>query len=229
LLETGHSLAPIILAWTHRGFRREVILANPQKYILLPAALFGVAAAIGIATSLGWTSYSPGRGQMFHLTEWANPFPVVMWVYWIWNIYHFGMQHYGVSRLCGIGYGRVCMVVCLGVTAFGMGIVPMLTQNWTLALLMTGVWSVNHWVVDIGLSGRVAGWWLPVSVVILGAVGFAWMIPTANGMMIRVIPAIIGARVGLGFVHFLYSRWVWRMSDAKVRSTIGRGLIPVQT
>ena len=43
--------------------------------------------------------------------------------------------------------------------------------------------------------------------------------------MIRVIPVIICARMGLGFVHFLYDRWVWKLRDPLVRATIGRDLL----
>ena len=36
----------------------------------------------------------------------------------------------------------------------------------------------------------------------LGVIGWLWMAPTSNAMMIRVIPIILGARFGLGFVAF---------------------------
>lgn len=51
------------------------------------------------------------------------------------------------------------------------------------------------------------------------------MVPTPGGMMIRVIPVLICGRLGLGFVHFLYSRWVWKFSDPRVRATISRDLL----
>ena len=212
LLETGHSISPILLAWTHGGFRRSLIMADPRKYILLPAAVFLLPAAIGVATSWGWTSYVPGRGQMWRMTDLANPFPVMVWVYWVWNMYHFGMQHFGVSQLCGIGSRRTSMIVCLGATAFLMGVLPLFFHDLWVSFLMIGAMSVNHWAVDIGLSSRVAGWWLAPLVLAVGTVGFLWAVPTSSGMMIHVVPAIIGARLGLGFVHFLYSRWVWQMS-----------------
>jgi hypothetical protein len=98
LLETGHSLSPIVLAWTHGGFRR-VMVGQPKKYFPLPSGVFAVAIGIGAATSLGWTSLVPGPGALSRLTDWANPLPVMVWVYWAWNIYHFGMQHFGVLSL----------------------------------------------------------------------------------------------------------------------------------
>ena len=232
LLETGHSLAPIALAWTHAGFRR-LMCRRPQKYLRMPAAVFGLALAVGVATSCGWTSYVPGPHQIFHLTDWRNPFPVVVWIYWLWNIYHFGMQHFGVLALCGVGTrsGRqrlASMAICLAVTAFGMAGLEKLTNEQVVFFLTTGIFSVNHWVVDIGLSSRVSkhGWLFAGGVLLSGVVGFLWMIPTPNGMLIKVIPVVICARLGLGFVHFLYSRWVWKLSDPEVRETIGANLFP---
>jgi hypothetical protein len=92
---------------------------------------------------------------------------------------------------------------------------------------MTGVISVDHWVVDIGLSNRVAShaWLFAGGILVAGAVGFVWMVPTANGMRIVVIQFILGVRYGLGFVHFLYSRWVWQFSNPEARATIGRHLM----
>jgi hypothetical protein len=95
-------------------------------------------------------------------------------------------------------------------------------------MLMMGIFSVNHWTVDIGLSSRIIGqrgWVLAGGVLLAGAVGFMWMIPTSTGMMIRVIPLVICSRLWLGFVHFLYSRWVWKLSDPDVRATIGQDLL----
>src|ERR1700730_13995561 len=39
VLETSHSLSPIVLAWTHAEFRRRVVLARPMKFIALPGAV----------------------------------------------------------------------------------------------------------------------------------------------------------------------------------------------
>ena len=48
-----------------------------------------------------------------------------------------------------------------------------------------------------------------------------WIIPTSTGNMIRIVPVVICARIGLGFVHFLYDRWLWRFSDPQMRARIG--------
>ena len=227
LLETGHNLCPIVLAWTHAEFRRGM-LGQKVKYLLIPGAVLFSVLAIGTVTSLGWTSFVPGPGALYGLTDGTNLLPLAMWIYWPWKIYHFGMQHFGVVQILQVGGSRrVHMILCLAATAFGMAVVPALTDSQWAFLLMMGIFSVNHWVVDIGLSARVMkrGWLFAGAVLLMGAVGFLWMIPTSNGMMIRVIPIIICARLGLGLVHFLYSRWVWKLSDPQVRATIGRDLL----
>jgi hypothetical protein len=37
----------------------------------------------------------------------------------------------------------------------------------------------------------------------------------------------VGFRLGLGFVHFLYDRWLYKLSDPPVRATIGRDIFCV--
>jgi hypothetical protein len=228
LLETGHAFSPIVLAWSHGGFR-ALMLRQPGKYILLPGMVFLAALSVGMVTTWGWTSYNFAiPHQKDRITDLTNPFPLMVWLYWAWNIYHFGMQHFGVLRLCNLSIGgrHWDVALCLGMTAFGMAALPILTDDLWVFFLMTGMISLNHWVVDIGLSSRATRhpWLFAGGILLAGAVGFAWMIPTANGMMLLVIPAILGGRYGLGFVHFLYSRWVWQLSNPDVRTTIGRDL-----
>jgi hypothetical protein len=231
LLETGHSLSPIVLAWTHGGLR-SIMLRQARKYVSLPTAIFLLSLAVGIATSRGWTSYDFSiPHQVNRITDLTNPLPILVWIYWLWNIYHFAMQHFGVLTLCR-GRRRsqrqrlTDMALCLAVTAFGMTAPPALTRQQWVFFLVIGIFSVNHWVVDIGLSSRVSKqrWLFVGGVLLAGAIGFVWMIPTPNGMMIRIVPIVVCARLGLGFVHFLYSRWVWRLSDPRVRAAIGQNL-----
>ena len=74
--------------------------------------------------------------------------------------------------------------------------------------------SVNHWIVDIGLSCRASkcGWGFILALLILAPVAFLWdRTPTAQGIVLKdvegVVAALYGIRLfGLGFVHFLYSR-----------------------
>jgi hypothetical protein len=97
-LELGHSFSPIVLAWSHAGFRR-MMLERKAKFILFPAAAFCACAAVGVATGLGLTSYQHLRGRMFVITNLTNPFPILVWFYMIWNAYHFGMQNFGVLSI----------------------------------------------------------------------------------------------------------------------------------
>jgi hypothetical protein len=230
LLETGHSLSPIVLAWTHRGFRRQLIYTQPGKFLMLPGLVFLAALSIGVATQSGLTSYRLDvPGQLGRITDLTNPLPLLAWFYSACNIYHFGMQNFGVLRLMGSKRHRlVDMGLCLTVAFVTMGVVSHLVHDPWVFFLLTGMVSVNHWVVDIGLSSRVTrnGWVFIAGVISAGMIGFAWMVPTPNGMLVRMIPVIICARLGLGFVHFLYSRWVWKLSDPLVRATIGRDLLP---
>jgi hypothetical protein len=153
-------------------------------------------------------------------------------IYWTWNIYHFGMQNFGVLSLYKRNTprsvdGRVRDgLLCLGITALGMGLLPyFLREKLTFLLLAQGL-SFNHWLVDIGLSSRVARhpWVFIGSLLALGSAGFLWLVPRADHIATKPIMAVIAARWGLGFVHFLYSRWVWRLNDPAVRATIGRDL-----
>jgi hypothetical protein len=217
LIETAHTLSPIVLAWTHAGFRR-VMLNEPRKYIGLPSAVFAVGTLVSIATAIGWASYVPGPGQYYHATGWDNPFPILIGVYFAWNFYHFSMQNYGVLRLCGADLGRWGKPLAFVGTAAAIKLMPIAV-------------SVNHWITDIGLSWRASKRWVFVALLLLLApVAFSWStIPTPEGIPLRkmegAVIALYGIRLfGLGFVHFLYSRWLWKFSDRRVRATIGASL-----
>jgi hypothetical protein len=97
-LETGHALSPIAMAWGHSGFRR-FILERKTKFVLLPLAVFLGSASVGAATSLGLTAYQPGPHRIFEVTGLTNPFPILVWIYMVWNAYHFGMQNFGVLSI----------------------------------------------------------------------------------------------------------------------------------
>jgi hypothetical protein len=307
LLETGHSLSPIAAAWWHVGFRR-VMLERKSKFILLPVSVFVGSAAVGAATSLDLTSYQAGPHQMFEATGLTNPFPIVVWLYMVWNAYHFGMQNFGVlsiyrkrreiaqgsrlswradvepalsiepnakSQVKAWGQRRVDKTFCLLVTCVAMAtafpisflhtmdlrdpcialsltatggmlwrdiragfslprLIFIMTDGLALALIWwqpligVTVYSLNHWLVAIGLSSHVCcarwHWAFALAMLLIGAVGFLWLIPTPNGTLLRVIPITVSARLGLGFAHFLYDRWLWKMDDQHVRATIARNL-----
>lgn len=231
LLETGHNLSPIVLAWTHRGLRR-LVLARPRQYIQWPTAVVLSSLAVGGITSAGLTSYELRLPhQLFRLTNWDNPFPVLVWAYWLWLIYHFGMQWFGVLRLYQTvngwrGRRYRDKGICLSLMTFGMAGLPALSHDLSVTFVAIGIFSINHWMTAIGLCSKVYGrWWIFVpGVLALGAIGFVWMFPTPNGVMIRAIPWIVSLRFGAGMAHFLYDRGIWKFSDPLVRETIGKEL-----
>lgn len=222
VLDEAHNMAPIALAWSHGEFRRQVIYRQPWKFIGLPAATLALMLTIGTVTTFGWTSYAAGP-NLYRLSDWTNLMPVMMWIYWPWKIYHFGMQNFGVMQLLRVGRRRLNMAVCLAVTFFGMAILPALTGSRWVFLMMLAVFSVNHWVTDIGLSAIAIGkrWWLLVGALLLiGGTGFVWLVPTSEGMLMRVIPIVICLRLATGFNHFYpYSRCVWKR-DSPILQTL---------
>jgi hypothetical protein len=133
-----------------------------------------------------------------------------------------------LSREFRVGF---CLPRFIFILADGLA----LALIWWQPIIGIAVYSVNHWVVAIGLSShvysarclrfRTGAWLYTLAMLMAGAIGFLWLIPTPNGTLLRVvIPVVVSARLGFGFVHFLYDRWVWKMADPRVRATIGRDL-----
>src|SRR5262249_40365220 len=130
-----------------------------------------VAFAIGAATSLGWTSFvRPAQdltGQTYAFTDFRNPFGMMVSFYFWWNVYHFGMQNFGVLSMCRTGRNarpqrrtftihkwqmlqpRPSAILCIAVTAFGMVILPKLLRSSEIGVVFYGMLYVNHWVVAI--------------------------------------------------------------------------------
>jgi hypothetical protein len=139
------------------------------------------------------------------------------------------MQNFGVLQLYrrnGSRNPRLRLIDkygCLAFTALGMAALPAIAHSPQVALLCFGIFSFNHWLVAIGLCSIVSRrrWVFVAGMLLLGGAGFVWMIPTSHGNLIRVVPVIVCARIGFGFVHFLYDGWIWKLSDPQVRATIG--------
>jgi hypothetical protein len=270
-LEIGHALSPIVFAWTTAAYRQQ-ILRHRRQYVVVPTAFFLGALAIGAMTSLGWTSFvRPAHdltGQSYAFTDLRNPCGMMVSFYWCWNIYHFGMQNFGVLALCRarprpaprhtllrlgdrtIAWPRPAALLCVALTAFAMVVVPKLPHSAELGIVVYAMVFVNHWVVAIGLPSRVVGALAPtrpwlraggfaLGVLLLGGIGFVWTAPAwlwrAWGYTIaarepdyilisHVIPVVLAMRYGLSFVHFLYDRLVWKMSDPEVRAIIAPAL-----
>jgi hypothetical protein len=292
-LEIGHSLSPIVLAWLNAGFRRRM-LERKGKYIVLPSAIFVLYLAVGVAAGSGLTAFVYRPLGMYAVDQrlepvWqevslANPLPIVVWVYVVWNAYHFAMQNFGVLSLYRSKIANPSPIgrsidkwFCLAVTCPAMAVgfpiswvhlpraayfcimvslsattamlireasvyrsfprsVLILTDGLTLALIWwqpiigTGVYSINHWLVAIGLASKEAPirWWLfALGLVVAGGVGLVFLTPTSLGIrlgigfllrwsgpmpyntMTIVFPIIVCARLANGIVHFLYDKWVW--------------------
>jgi hypothetical protein len=194
--EHGHVVSPIVLAWSHPGLRK-IALERPIETMLLPV----LAICCMLMLPMWWAGA----------------------IYWPWNIYHFGAQHYGVGRLLG---WRTSRWWCVGVTAAIMAGGPLLIHDEWMRWFFLFAIDFNHWLVDIGLSSRVSRrWWLFLAAVAaLGCIGFTFQAPRTDHNATRAIPWVIQARWGVGIAHFLYSRWVWKLSDPRVRATIGKDL-----
>jgi hypothetical protein len=183
------------------------------------------ATSVGAVTSLQWTSFLFLRGQQWVITDLKNPFPILVWVYTLWNRYHFGMQYFGVMSLYCRGDSSDDRVrrglLCLAVTAFGMGVVPEPNENPLVTAFCTGILSFNHWLTDIGLSGRVADRHRGFIVTML-VIGVAWMLLRNGPLSVQLVPQIIVIRAGIGMIHFIYSARIWRLRDPRMRAIIGR-------
>jgi len=99
------------------------------------------------------------------------------------------------------------------------------------------IWSVNHWLVAIGLSshvyavhrGRSAA---PFIAGLLAAGMIVFWVIFGSGVNMTTIfdPAFVvrttliamSVRYGVAFTHFLYDRWLWQFSNPDVRATIGK-------
>lgn len=198
-IQTSHQFSPIALAWSNAGFRR-IMLARPAQYLLIPTTAFALAVSL--------------------------PFEWVFYPYSIWNAYHYGMQNFGALSLWKRPSQRwLAIALCLLVTGAPMLLLLFLHPSWRWLLVFMFAFSFNHWVVDIGLSWRAARprWLFLGGILLVGLVGFVWFEPTSHGFHRR-SDELLQVAMAVGFVHFLYSRWVWRLGDPMVRETIGADL-----
>jgi hypothetical protein len=234
----GHTLSPIALAWTHRGFR-QVMLQRPRKYIGLPALALLAGLAAALSTWALFPSYRPHSEvlEKLDLADLAVPFVVLANVYALWNLYHSGAQNFGILciyRQRGYATRRVKMGVlaaCILVTVIIGHEIPALVHSKVAFLLCFGLITINHWLAAIGLSSHV---WAqhynrsPVlfagGVILVGS-GVVWLVFRLIAVSPQMAVLALGLRAGLGIWHFLQDRWVWKLSDPEVRATIGRDLL----
>jgi hypothetical protein len=198
VLESAHLLSPILLAWSRRELR-AIVLREWIRHIVCPLAVI-VGATLAPAT------------QVYSL-------------YWAWNTHHFAMQNFGTLQLYrdrSTPDQRVrCGLLCLGITGVGFGILPFyFPPNSLPGLLIILVFSLDHWLIDIGLSSRVARQWGFAAIVL--AFGVAWLLLRRGPLSASVLPQIIAVRAGLGMAHIMYSSWIWKLSDPQVRQAMTR-------
>lgn len=200
VLETAHVVSPVILAWSKPGLRR-IVRHEWRKHIAAPAGLMAGCLLL--------------------------PWSMVFGIYFAWNIWHFGMQIFGITclyRPLSRPSERVLRALgCLVVTVLGMGILPFLGGGSRLDMFAFGIFSFNHWLVDIGLSSQVSGWrWKFLPIVLL--LGVIWFLLRQGPLSVHVVPQILAIRAGIGMIHFVYSARVWKLSDPQVRAAIGKDL-----
>lgn len=218
-LQMAHFMSPIAATWLNRDFR-PTLLRQKGRYIWVPLGFLAVTAAIGAATQLGWTDYDLHHPhQIWRVTGLDNPFPLLFWAYWAWNAWHFARQNFGVMLLCrfsrslawGVGFGGT-MFAMVGLPY----VADMLGARFITMLAMTGLISVGHWVIELGLTARIATrrWLLRVlflvALLVTGLVGFVWTEPTPYGPMLFILPWLTGALFGLDFTHFWYDQFIYR-------------------
>jgi hypothetical protein len=186
-LDSAHLVSPVALAWSNAAARRRMF-TRWWKFI-------GVALlALAIPASIGWMA--PDTKD-----PWLK---LVISVYFWWNLFHFGAQNFGVCMM--LGYRKRWQTDLAMVATVAPGIWVYFGAK-DLVLVASAV-SIAHWLTDIILCSRTSGRWrvFGVSVLLVGFGGFAF--PALSSAYMN--PLLLGVRSGLGFVHFLYSRWVWR-------------------
>ncbi len=204
VLDTAHTLSPMVMAWS-RGDFREVMLRHWLRYILLPASI--------LCTSLAA----------------APVVDTLVTVYFVWNVWHFASQNYGLLRFWQL-HGELPFYFdwpfCMAVTIVGMMVWPALTSDpWTWRLINLAIFAIPHWVSEIFLTSWASTRWKVFAplIIALGCVGFLWAVPRSTGMPVVGV-AWVCFRIGLGFVHFLYDGAIWRFRDPEIRATIGKEL-----
>lgn len=232
VLDHIHLVSPVGLAWSDAEYRREM-LAWPRRFIFLPLLCLLIAVAVGVfshstrdpaflvlyaayvvwnawhfgsqhfgvASLLGWRGGPRWlrQGLLIAATMAFMLLPFVPgFVHWMTE-----------NSLIGARVASMLLSFMPGHPSF-------------IAMLVVGqAISFLHWTTDIGLSVRaLRRWWLfLILALVFGALGFAFKTVTTDHHYCGLLPAcsvmwsiplLVSLRFGLGFVHFLYSRWVWR-------------------
>jgi hypothetical protein len=226
VLDVAHCFAPIALVCAHKGLR-EIAVQRWWRCIGLPLGVFGITVFVALLTVSGFTSYDLNTPhQLWRITYLTNPLPLVVWTYWFWNAYHFGMQNFGLARLLRLPGPRWFHKLVLGgsTSAVMLAGPHFLSPLWGF-VIGTLLISVGHWLTELWLTWRMIGGWAFIAgVIAVGGIGFVWAVPTSHNIAIEASGICLGlytCRLGAGFVHFLTDRWLWKLSDPQIRVLVG--------
>jgi hypothetical protein len=185
-LDMGHNIAPMIAAWTHPDFRR-VMLSRKVKFVGLPILLLTAGTASGVVGARWFPDFQPFVNSALVIGEMlvprpTNPFWWLVVVYSLWNLYHFGMQNYGVLSIyrrrgatLGESQRRIDLLLGLGIqvavvsTVF-IGLLPKygpLQETVHLIYILVAVVVFLLVARESVLSGR---WWSPRTIFITSQV-----------------------------------------------------------
>ena len=187
VFQTGHSIAPMVLAWSHAEFRRRVVLRRPLRYMVIPGCL------ITMLTVGGWASGRYWPGDLINPITWAyTPSRQMPWVmavvtfHSLWNWWHFGRQNFGIMSI----YRRKS----------GSGV-----RYWDLVFCCAMAWSTMA-VAQIKTLAAIFGWgrgsfYGTVAVYVAIAVSAASIMLWRERCLPRVI-LIISQSLGMGLAWF---------------------------
>jgi hypothetical protein len=132
VLQQSHNLAPMVMAWGHRGFRTHM-LAHRTKFIAIPALILVGSVLAGWLSEALYPGFFPFRGTKVNVQwadQWQAPLGVMLGVYFLWNTWHFAKQNFGVLSIyrAKSGSGRrwadltFALAVHFAVTAVGVAV-----------------------------------------------------------------------------------------------------------
>lgn len=234
-VDLAHVVSPILLAWTHRGYR-SVMLERPRKFVGVPVALLGLGLGVAIATVFLFPDFRPAHMSLLRNPQIANlnvPLVLLVNLHAFWNLYHGGAQNFGlwclyrrkgyVGRQRWLVLGGIVLVFSV-TSYFGPQYVP------ALGMFLFGALSFNHSLAAIGLCGHVHGRSHNISpAYFIGCVALFGMVSAtvflhAAQISVAVMTFALSLSAVLRLWHFLQDKWLWKLSDPRVRATIGKEL-----
>ena len=161
--QTGHLLAPLVLAWSHAGFRRGMA-RHRIRYVGVPLAILIGSAMIGWnATHLGTQiRFDPVNIALAATSAAAyhSPFMTLVILYGLWNGYHFGKQNFGVLSIYRYKTGgcrRRDLIFACGVTWVTMAVPIIPHAAWGLHNLIGWPAAAHPFLDDLRYALGAAG------------------------------------------------------------------------